>query len=329
MMPHSKIPFPADKREWHPSPLPGQVVLVTTVDADGRPAVATKSWVSMAAFGPPPIVMFGCNLEHATAQHIRASGQFVINVPGTDLVARCWELGSDGSVRGADHLERHGLTAIPSESVKPPRIAQCRAHLECELDATHAWGSEVAIFGRVEAASIEGRAIEGPEPLRYDAMSPFFFLEDGWTAPLGRALRVGEVSDGPRHILTILAVADLERAASFYRSAFGWPARIAVPVYVELVLPDGRGLGLYQRESYALNTGRLPVPAPDGAITATEIYVHCDDLPRAITRIEAAGARRLSDRRPRDWGDEAAYYADPDGNVLVLARPLAPQNDRP
>ena len=25
---------------------------------------------------------------------------------------------------------------------------------------------------------------------------------------------------------------------------------------------------------------------------------------------------------PRDWGDEAAYFADPDGNVLVVARPL-------
>ncbi|MBI2932661.1 MAG: VOC family protein, partial [Planctomycetes bacterium] len=42
----------------------------------------------------------------------------------------------------------------------------------------------------------------------------------------------------------------------------------------------------------------------------------------AIARIEATGARLLSARAPRPWGDEAAYYADPDGNVVVLARRL-------
>jgi len=36
----------------------------------------------------------------------------------------------------------------------------------------------------------------------------------------------------PRHILTILAVADLETAAKFYQQAFGWPMRVEVPVYV-------------------------------------------------------------------------------------------------
>ncbi len=38
------------------------------------------------------------------------------------------------------------------------------------------------------------------------------------------------------------------------------------------------------------------------------------------TRAIAAGARELSPLAPRDWGDEAAYFADPDGNVLAVAR---------
>ena len=127
----------------------------------------------------------------------------------------------------------------------------------------------------------------------------------------------------PRHILTILAVADLDRSARFYRQAFDWPARVEVPVYVELALPDGRGLGLYRREGFAHNTGRTPAVVSDGGTTATEIYLHCADLDAAIARLDQMGAHRLSARAPRDWGDEAAYYADPDGNVLVLARPLA------
>ena len=126
-----------------------------------------------------------------------------------------------------------------------------------------------------------------------------------------------------RHILTILAVADLEKSVAFYREAFGLPARVEVPVYVELALPDGRGLGLYAREAFASNTGHVPTLATPERIGGTELYFHVDDLDAAIRRLEAAGATLLSARAGRDWGDEAAYYADPDGNVLVIARPLA------
>lgn len=111
----------------------------------------------------------------------------------------------------------------------------------------------------------------------------------------------------------------LARAATFYDAAFGWPRRIDVPVLVEYALPDGRGLGVYQREGFAKNTGEPAAAPPRDGTTATELYLRCDDLDAAIARVEAAGARLLSARAPRDWGDEAAYYADPDGNVLALA----------
>jgi predicted ester cyclase/predicted enzyme related to lactoylglutathione lyase len=127
----------------------------------------------------------------------------------------------------------------------------------------------------------------------------------------------------PHHDLTILAVADVERSARFYRGAFGWPTRVEVPAYVELEQGKGRALGLYLREGFARNTGLAPRAVPSGAISGTEIYLRCPDLDTAIARIEEAGARRLSPRAAKDWGDEAAYYADPDGNVVVVARPLA------
>lgn len=127
----------------------------------------------------------------------------------------------------------------------------------------------------------------------------------------------------PRHVLTIIAVADLEVSVGFYRNAFGWPARVRAPVYVELALPDGRGLGLYRRDGFARNTGQLPAELATGDITGTELYLHCHDLDDAMARLRAAGARMLSAPAPRGWGDEAAYFADPDGNVLVLARPMA------
>lgn len=126
----------------------------------------------------------------------------------------------------------------------------------------------------------------------------------------------------PNHVLTILAVSDLRQSARFYKEAFDWDVQVEVPVYLEFGLPGGRRLGLYQREGFSKNTGQSPQVVPNGGISGTEIYLHCDDLTEAIRRLEAAGARKLSARAGRDWGDEAAYYADPDGNVITVAHPM-------
>lgn len=128
-----------------------------------------------------------------------------------------------------------------------------------------------------------------------------------------------------RLALIILAVSDIHRSVRFYRQAFGWPQTVDEAVYTEFAIEDGRGLALYQRESFGRCTGRPPTPVPEGEIAGTELYFFVDDLPAAIGEFEAAGARVLSRPEKRDWGHEAAYFADPDGNVIVLACPLATQ----
>jgi predicted enzyme related to lactoylglutathione lyase len=123
-----------------------------------------------------------------------------------------------------------------------------------------------------------------------------------------------------RHILTILAVKDLPKAVKFYAQAFGWTQTVDVPVYAEFELPGGQRVGLYERESFGLNTGQDPFAIPKGALTGTELYFYSDDLERDIERMIEAGARQLSELKARDWGDEAAYFADADGNVIVIAK---------
>lgn len=121
--------------------------------------------------------------------------------------------------------------------------------------------------------------------------------------------------------IVILAVSDLDRAVAFYRSAFGWTADVDTPSYAEFGLANGMRVGLYQREGFARNVGELPHLIPAGLLAPAELYLLPDDLEAVAMRLEAAGGRALSPLRRRDWGDEVAYYADPDGNVLALARP--------
>lgn len=121
-------------------------------------------------------------------------------------------------------------------------------------------------------------------------------------------------------VLLILAVEDVARAKAFYVAAFGWTIEADVPVYVEMAAPGGLRIGIYERRSFGLNTGRVPIAIPPGEFGPAEVYLRVDDLAEACGRLERAGARLLSAAAPRVWGETVAYYADPDGHVLALAR---------
>ena len=121
----------------------------------------------------------------------------------------------------------------------------------------------------------------------------------------------------------VLAVEDVERAKRFYDEAFGWQPHLEWPDrYAELVLSDVDRLGLYVRDGFAASAGIEPEAIGEGQYTGAEVYVQVEDLDGAIERLGAAGATPLSARREREWGHEAAYFADPDGNVVAVARRL-------
>ncbi len=131
------------------------------------------------------------------------------------------------------------------------------------------------------------------------------------------------------HVLTVLAVTDVQRSVRFYEAAFGWPRRQDFPIYVELELPGGCGLAFYERGSFGINTGQVPAAVPDGDLTSTELYLRCENLEEATLRLQSAGARELRPRTRKDWGDDVAYFADPEGNVIALAKRMTSDDQGP
>lgn len=320
---YGKVALPEGRSDWRPVPLPEQVVLVTTVDAEGNPHIATKTRFTVVSYGPPTLVVFVCRKQYLTAENLLATREFVINVPGDDLVATSWVVGLDPNQKGPVLFEENGLTPIPSVKLKPPRIGECRAHLECAVQKLEEFGDKLLAYAAVVAVSMDQNIIEeSATESRYHALSPFFFLEAGWTGPLGPSRPVEEPRHGPRHDVTILAVKDLKRSVGFYSESFGWSVTINTKRYVEFGLPGGRGLALCRRNAFTHETGAVIPESSMDATSGVQVYLRCDDLPRVIARLHTAGARPLSKVRERDWGDEVAYFADPDGHVIAVARPV-------
>lgn len=128
---------------------------------------------------------------------------------------------------------------------------------------------------------------------------------------------------GPR-LLVVLACADVERAKAFYREAFGWSAAVDIPsIYAELLVSPEARVALYDRAYYERNTGEPSAPAPLRGTTSCELYLSVADPRAALDRVVRAGGRLLSPVARRNWGDDAGYAADPEGNVVAVARSAA------
>ncbi|MCC6466155.1 MAG: VOC family protein [Planctomycetes bacterium] len=123
-------------------------------------------------------------------------------------------------------------------------------------------------------------------------------------------------------VLIILYVADLPRARAFYDAAFGWPRSVDVPVYCEYAPGPGVRVGLMPQGNTRHFLGdELGARKPADGCPRAELYVHVPDLTASVNRLVALGATCTSPPARRDWGDEAAYFVDPDGYVLAVARP--------
>jgi flavin reductase (DIM6/NTAB) family NADH-FMN oxidoreductase RutF len=181
-----KVALSLDKHAWHPSPLLGQIVLITTCNADGTSNIAPKSWISRMAF-EPPLLALGCNQQHWTAQNILQRHAFVVNVPGADLAQRIWDISQLPHPRS---VEMVGLTALPGLSVAPPRVAECKAHLECTLVQYLAYGDELAILGQIVALSLDQEALATTDPYSY--LRLVVFLEQGRYGVIEQAQRVAK-----------------------------------------------------------------------------------------------------------------------------------------
>jgi predicted enzyme related to lactoylglutathione lyase len=132
-------------------------------------------------------------------------------------------------------------------------------------------------------------------------------------------VRFGAISSAA--VQVVFAVSDLARALDFYERALGWPRNDTIDYtnYVELLAPDGGALGLFERDCFGELVGAEPADVPDDRIAPTYLYLRVDDAEATAARVEEAGGRSLGPLSPRSWGERAAWFADPDGNVLAVA----------
>jgi flavin reductase (DIM6/NTAB) family NADH-FMN oxidoreductase RutF len=120
---------------WHINSLMHSfpITLVTTIDVQGRINAAPYSLVIPFCSSPKnPQMLLIANKNWHTAKNIMTNGEFVLNYPTADQMKEINET-ARFYPEGVNELEHTSFTTLPSQFVRPPRIAECYQHVECRV----------------------------------------------------------------------------------------------------------------------------------------------------------------------------------------------------
>lgn len=121
--------------------VPRPIALVSTVDASGNTNLAPFSFFAGVGSAPPTVLfcpaLRPAGTEQAgqrkdTLRNVEETREFVINVVSEAIAAQTNETAAEVGPE-VDEFKLSGLTPLPSEAVRPPRVAESPAQMECRL----------------------------------------------------------------------------------------------------------------------------------------------------------------------------------------------------
>ncbi|MGQ9508115.1 MAG: flavin reductase family protein [Thermodesulfobacteriota bacterium] len=132
---------------------PTPVVLVTSIDERGKANIITLAWAGVVN-SEPPIIGISIRPERYSYGNILKNKEFVVNIPSKELLRKVDVCGMV-SGKDVDKFSLTGLTAIPSEKVKPPLIEECPVQMECEVKQIIPLGSHELFLGQIIALHVK------------------------------------------------------------------------------------------------------------------------------------------------------------------------------
>jgi flavin reductase (DIM6/NTAB) family NADH-FMN oxidoreductase RutF len=147
---------------------PRPIALVTTMDEQGRVNAAPFSFFNLFGANPPICAFAPGDRDDGTpkdtALNIRATHEFVVNLVD-ESIAEAMNQCAATLPHGVNELDQAGLHAAPSTVVKPPRILEAPASLECVEWGTLQIGGNRMVIGLIKRIHLRDELFD-PEKKR-------------------------------------------------------------------------------------------------------------------------------------------------------------------
>lgn len=167
--------------------IPRPIGWISTISAGGARNLAPYSYFNMMG-SDPFYVAFGSTGVKDSLTNIREVPQFVANIVSVDLIEKM-NFTSGDFPSEEDEFGWAGLTAVPAAKVRPFRVGEAKAHLECEVQHIHNDGNTHIVLAKIVHAHVcasvfkDGRV----DPKLLD---PACRLSGAWYATLGELINV-------------------------------------------------------------------------------------------------------------------------------------------
>ena len=148
--------------------IPRPIALVSTLSKNGVGNLAPFSFFNGVSSNPPSLMISvsnrGPGQQKDTLRNILETGEFVVNTC-SEWFAEAMVFTAGEFPYGVDEMQKVGLTAVPSQKVKPPRVKESPVHFECSLLKSieigeDSEGSTTVVFGRILLAHVYSEAYQ-------------------------------------------------------------------------------------------------------------------------------------------------------------------------
>jgi flavin reductase (DIM6/NTAB) family NADH-FMN oxidoreductase RutF len=125
---------------------PRPIAFASTIDKEGNPNLSPFSFFNVFSANPPILIFSPArrvrdNTTKHTLENVEAVNEVVINVVNYDIVHQM-SLSSTEYPEGVNEFEKAGLTMLPSDEVKPFRVAESPIQMECKVNEIVKLGTE-------------------------------------------------------------------------------------------------------------------------------------------------------------------------------------------
>ncbi|MEV1293780.1 flavin reductase family protein [Pseudonocardia sp. NPDC049635] len=133
--------------------VPRPIAWVSTRSAEGVDNLAPHSFFTVSCVDPP-MVQFTSVGKKDSLRNATETREFVVNLAGEPLFEKINATGTDFPAEISEFASV-GLTAEPSTTVTPPRVAESPVALECVLHSAIELGNSTVVIGRVVNAAVD------------------------------------------------------------------------------------------------------------------------------------------------------------------------------
>ena len=151
---------------------PMPVLMIATYDEEGKVYVMNAAWGNICA--PDKIALF-ISEPHKTTKNIRALKAFTVSLADKAHLDEADFFGIASGNKMADKFARSGLTAVKSDKVNAPVIAEFPLVMECELAEIVNTENLHAVVGRIVNVAAEESVLDADGKVDVAKLEAFAF----------------------------------------------------------------------------------------------------------------------------------------------------------